>query len=167
MVNALVYHIASGQAFFSGVVLIHVAWLVGVRQGGRWPARARNALALAGLLLIAVSATPLPMGFYLVAGMASLAWLAAEGIEAGAAQRVRPWPRLAVLAVWWVGMAMELPYHQMPQVPRMGDPVVVVVGDSLAPVWAGSARPGPGCSPTCAASGCKTSRWRGPTWPRR
>jgi hypothetical protein len=79
MVNALVYHVASGQAFFSGFVLIEQAVLTTFRAGGRWLSLWRTISACAGLLLIAVSATPLPEWFYLVAAVTTLVWIGLEG----------------------------------------------------------------------------------------
>lgn len=130
--NALVYHIASGQAFFSGVALISLAVLLAVRPGGRWRAFGRTVLACLGLILIAVSATPLPGWFYVVAGGLSLVWVGLEGATRTKWQGGKPWLRGAALAVWWLGVGLELPYHVPPAVPRLGNPKVFVVGDSLS-----------------------------------
>jgi len=144
MTNALIYHVASGQAFFSGVALILMAVLSAFRTGGRWLALARTVAAYFGLALVAVSATPLPSWFYLTAAALWFAWLAAEGSSRGSALRSRHRLRCAVLAVGGLGAALELPYHLAPALPRIGDPRVYVVGDSIsagmggeAETWAG------------------------------
>jgi acyl-CoA thioesterase I len=48
-----------------------------------------------------------------------------------------------VIAVWWLGVVLELPFHLMPVVPRMGDPQVHVVGDSISAGLGGDAAPWP------------------------
>jgi len=106
--------------------------LAASRTGGRRAALARTCPACAGLLLIAVSATPLSGWFYLVAGTVSLAWLGAEGLPVGVSRRAKSRLRLALLAAWWTGVGLELPYHRTPPVPRLGDPPVYVVGDSVS-----------------------------------
>ena len=79
MVNALVYHIVSGQAFFSGVALISLAAFLATRPHGRWSSLGRTSLARVGLVLIVVSATPLPIWFYVVVGTGRIAWIWIEG----------------------------------------------------------------------------------------
>ncbi len=130
--NALVYHMASGQAFFSGFVLIEQAVFTGFRAGGRWLSLWRTISACAGLLLTVVSATPLPGSFYLVAVVTTLAWIGLEDSTWSWARNSRVWLRYAVIAVWWLGTVLEVPFHLMPVVPRMGNPQVYVVGDSIS-----------------------------------
>jgi len=75
MTNALVYHVASGQSFFSGVALIWLAAILAWRASGRRAGPIRMAVGGLGLSLVGASATPLPIGFYAVAGGATLTWL--------------------------------------------------------------------------------------------
>ena len=37
-----------------------------------------------------------------------------------------------MLAVWWLGIALEVPYHVMPTMPRLPDAKVFLIGDSLS-----------------------------------
>jgi len=143
MVNALVYHIASGQAFFSGAALIQLAALSAFYPGGRWPARSRTVSACAGLILVAVSASPLPAWFYLAAGPVTLAWTSVERSIKTTFQCTRVWLRVAVLGIWSLGTAQELPFHRAPTVLPMGDPQVFVVGDSLSAGMGGEAETWP------------------------
>lgn len=130
--NAVVYHIASGQAFFSGVALISLAVSLAFRPRNRWLAFSRTVLACLALILITVSATPLPGWFYLIAGVASLVWIGLEGSSRARWQRGKPWLRGLVLAIWWLGVALELPCHVVPLIPRLSRPKIYVVGDSLS-----------------------------------
>ncbi len=129
--NALIYHIASGHAFFSGVVLIVLAAITTFRPARRWSSLARTLSACVGLILIAVSSTPLPTWFYGFAGLVSLSWIGIEGSSTEALQRPRLVLRYAVIAVWMLGVAMELPYHVSPRLSRNGNPALYIVGDSL------------------------------------
>ncbi len=72
MLNALIYHIASGHAFFSGIASIHLAAILSFGSPNRVRSLARTISALLGLLLIAFSATPLPVWFYLIAVIVTL-----------------------------------------------------------------------------------------------
>jgi acyl-CoA thioesterase-1 len=130
--NTVVYHIASGQAFFSGVALISLAVSLAFRPRNRWLAFSRTVLACLALILIAVSATPLPSWFYVMAGGLSLVWIGIEGSSRARWQRGKPWLRALVLAIWWLGVALELPYHVVPLIPILGRPKIYVVGDSLS-----------------------------------
>jgi acyl-CoA thioesterase-1 len=143
MTNALVYHVASGQAFFSGVVLILLAVLSAYRKGSRWRAFGRTVAACLGLTLIAISATPLPAWFYIISAAVWLAWLMVERGSSRASLRSRQALRYAVLAAWGTGAALEIPYHLTPALPRMGNPAVYVVGDSISAGMGGEAETWP------------------------
>ncbi len=69
--NWLVFHIASGQAFFTGVALVILAALAST-----WSHAARRRIAtfcfLIGSIAIVVSATPIPFWVYGVAGLVRL-----------------------------------------------------------------------------------------------
>jgi acyl-CoA thioesterase-1 len=132
MTSAIVYAVASGQAFFVGVVLVSLAALLGFAGGGRWPALGRMAAALWGLALVAFSATPLPPWYSLLAGPLVLAWLVTERGSGLVPACGRRGLRIAVLAACAVGAAIEIPYHIMPAIAPMGAPTVFVVGDSIS-----------------------------------
>src|SRR5437764_1030097 len=55
MTNAAIYHVASGQSFFSGVALVVLAVLATRIPASGWSATARTVAACAGLTLIAGS----------------------------------------------------------------------------------------------------------------
>jgi hypothetical protein len=110
----LLYHVLSGHAYFSGVAFIQIAWLIALYSGGRWPAVVRAVAACVGLILVAVSATPLPTWFYLIAGPATLVWIWLESSTRTTARRSRRWFRCAVPAMWGLGIVLELPIHLVP-----------------------------------------------------
>ena len=127
----VIYHIGSGQAFFSGICLIQLAALSAFLRRGRYVAFCRVASACAGVILVAVSSSPLPAWFYGIAGAVTLSWIAVEGSSRTTLGRVGLGLRYATLAVWWLGIALELPFHLMPTLPRLPNPQLFLVGDSL------------------------------------
>jgi acyl-CoA thioesterase-1 len=132
MTTALVYHFASGQAYFSGIALIWLAVWLAWRRAGRWWSLGRTVLALTGLIFIAGSATPAPPWFTMLASMISVAWIGFEGTTSDRFRSLRVGLRLAVVAVWFLGACLELPFHRMPTVEVRGNPVVYVIGDSIS-----------------------------------
>jgi acyl-CoA thioesterase-1 len=132
MKDALIYHVASGQAFFSGVALVQLALMLSLRPMSRWASFGRRVGACGGLALIAASATPLPAWLWVAAVGVTVFWIGVEGSAGAGLRRLQPWLRGAVLGLWWLGVALEWPYHRMPAIPRLGDPPLYVVGDSVS-----------------------------------
>lgn len=132
IMNVLVYHFVSGNAFFSGNALLLAGILIRtLLDHPSWRITGR-AMVLSGAGFITLSATPLPLTVYLVWSLLTIAWLAA--IE-GSWFRDR-WKRiligvcaaLAPLAT----TAIELPYHVAPSVPENSYDTLYVIGDSIA-----------------------------------
>src|SRR4051812_29000303 len=117
--NALIDHVASGRAFFSGLGAIALAWLLSVGTRGRLVRPARTLLVMTGAILCVASATPLPWWAWGVGAAVLTAWLIVEGRER---TRARPWVRGAALATLASGVAVEAPYHRTPALPRLGSP---------------------------------------------
>ncbi len=132
MEDWVVYHIGSGHAFFSGLFLIQLAALSAFMNRGRWFAFCRIVSACAGVILVAISSTPLPVWFYASAGAITLAWLVVDGFTKTAHRRMRLALRFATLAAGCLGIALELPYHLMPAIPPLQNAQVFLVGDSLS-----------------------------------
>jgi acyl-CoA thioesterase-1 len=132
MANALIYHCLSGQAFFSGVVLVQLSWLFAFFQRGRRLTVFRVVLTCTGLILIAVSATPLPAWWYLIAGAITVAWIGFDSAKKATYPRLKLWLRCATPVVLWMSIAIELPFHLVPKLPVMENPAVFIIGDSLS-----------------------------------
>lgn len=139
LMNAVVFHIASGQAFFTGAVLVAIALLIRPRADRRWVTRLRLAALFLGLCLVAVSATPFPIPIYVCVVLLTMAavigtWKAAPQHRAG---RLLLWVSLAL----WAGMlAWEAPYHFVPRIPPWNSGTTLfVIGDSVS---AGMETPG-------------------------
>lgn len=123
--NFLVYHIGSGQSFFSGVALVVVAAVASTRSHPI--AKRIAALAfLLGAAAIVLSSSAVPYWCYAVAGCATAAWVASGWIE-----KRRRWTPFAMIAAWLVAAAFEGPYHVSPTLIPAPSRSVAVIGDSI------------------------------------
>jgi len=127
----LVFHVASGQSFFTGAACLTVAVCLSASKKRRHIRITRNALVYLGGTLVFVSATPLPPWFYLLLLIASLLWLAGEGFDGRVPARLILGLRVAVATIWLAAVLVELPYHLSPRVPQLGHPILGIIGDSV------------------------------------
>ncbi|WP_406694576.1 GDSL-type esterase/lipase family protein [Singulisphaera sp. Ch08] len=127
----LVFHVASGQSFFTGAACLIVA--VGLSALARRPYLRilRNTLVFYGVTLIFLSATPLPPWFEILLVLASLSWVAGEAFRGRLPARVVLGLRVAVAILWAGAMLVEGPYHLAPTVPQLGRPILGIIGDSV------------------------------------
>ncbi|QDU40757.1 Esterase TesA precursor [Maioricimonas rarisocia] len=123
--NGLVFHIVSGDAFFSGGCLV-VAGLAGPLSSTPVVRRGSLLAVVIGLVLVAASSTPLPYWCYGLLASTMLLWLVAL--------RVPRWQKKAVGAAavaWLAAMAVEVPYHVAPKLKPVSARAMTVVGDSV------------------------------------
>jgi acyl-CoA thioesterase-1 len=131
MANVLIYHVYSGQAFFSGAALVQMVWIAGFFERRAWLAAMRAICACSGVILIAVSATPLPVWFYLIAVTITLMWMALDVVTRTGHRLWKLCLQWAMAAALVLGVALEVPFHLAPELPALGNPPVFIVGDSL------------------------------------
>jgi acyl-CoA thioesterase-1 len=120
----------SGAAFFAGVggVLAGVA-LFSVRRRD-WSVKAATLFSFLGLILVTLSATPLPYWFYATAGVLTLTWLVSERLRRA---RRHSWLlRRAVVVCCVAALALEIPYHLTPALPPAGRPTLYLFADSVS-----------------------------------
>lgn len=123
--NWLVVHVLSGQAFFTGVVLISIAALAS-RQS-KPIARRITALAfLIGVIAIAISSTAIPYWYYAVAFVVTIAWFASHFVKTW--QR---WSAFAVVAAWMIAAVLEIPFHITPSLTPARSRSITIIGDSV------------------------------------
>ena len=123
--NLIVYHIASGQSLFSGVLLILLAVAVSTSQQ---PHRKRYAplIYFVGLILVVTSSTAIPM---LIAGavlLATLTWL--TSLRWKSPGRII---NVLTIASWFAVVACELPHHVVPAPQPVDRHAITVIGDSV------------------------------------
>lgn len=121
----LVYHIASGHAFFTGVGLVILAVLVSRRNK---PIANRIAVSafLIGAVAITISSTPIPYWYYVVALVPTVAWVISRYVKSW-----NRWAPTAVVAVWLVAASLEIPYHMTPSLSPATERSIAVIGDSV------------------------------------
>ncbi|QDV16254.1 Esterase TesA precursor [Gimesia panareensis] len=123
--NPIVYHIASGQSFFTGCTLIILAAMLSLNDK-QWTRRMMGFSFLLGVIAVVVSSTPLPWWSYSVLGTVILIWLVAQLRK----QRQRGFT-YAVIVVWLAAVGMELPCHRLPHVEPVSERSMTVIGDSV------------------------------------
>src|SRR4051812_32795571 len=96
----LVFHVASGQSFFTGAACLIAAVCVSALGEWRHKRIIRNILVLLGGTLVFVSATPLPTWSYLLLLVLSLLWWAGEASLGRVPDRLILGSRVAVVIVW-------------------------------------------------------------------
>lgn len=129
-VDWFLYHVASGHAFFSGLCLIVCAVLLAAVRKSHLR-RAATVLLLAGTLLVAISATPLPWFVYAVAAVAVAVGLYAELHHDRLSRRRLIVARSTAIAAIVVTVAWELPYHLPARLEPRTDASLAVIGDSV------------------------------------
>ncbi len=121
----LVYHIASGHAFFTGVGLVILAVLVS-RRNKPISNRIAALAFLIGAVAITISSTPIPYWYYVVALVPTVAWVISRYVKSW-----NRWAPTAVVAVWLVAAALEIPYHMTPSLSPATERSIAVIGDSV------------------------------------
>jgi acyl-CoA thioesterase I len=133
--NWLIYHIAGGQAFFSGVALVIVAAWASARSD-----RLAKHVTICGFLLgaaaIAMASAAIPYWWYGIAVVVTTAWVIARLQRDGGAWR--RWTPFAMIGVWAVAAAIEAPYHIMPTLVPAPSRSLAVIGDSVTAGMGGS-----------------------------
>jgi acyl-CoA thioesterase I len=129
--DQVIYHIASGQAFFVGAALILLGLALSILIKSSRLMIFRNLAVFLGVIWVAISATPLPYWFYSLLGLVTLVWLGSEWFRAKVKKHLLGAFRAIVFVCWAVALAMELPYHFAPSLPSLGRPELFVIGDSV------------------------------------
>jgi acyl-CoA thioesterase-1 len=128
----VIYLFGSGLVFFLGVGLLVLAAAAFTFLACGWSRILATVITLTGLVLIALSATPLPLWFYLLGAGGTFAWLFAERSKKPWFQTHRREFRLLALALWAVGVAMEAPYHLTPRLSLNDHRDLYILGDSVS-----------------------------------
>lgn len=123
--NPLVFHIVSGDAFYSGVALLLAAAVASI---GSKPIHRRLAVLtfLIGVLVVVLSSTALPIWCYGVAGGATLFWIGAQFTP-----KHRRLSAALMAASWLFAVGVEAPYHVQPTLSPARERSLTIVGDSV------------------------------------
>ncbi len=123
--NWLVYHIASGHAFFTGVALVIIAAIASLRSNAVTK-RITVWAFLFGVIAIAISSTPIPYWYYAVTLVVTVLWAISRYVK-----KWRRWSAIAVIAAWVIAAALEIPHHITPTLHPTSTRSITVIGDSV------------------------------------
>jgi acyl-CoA thioesterase-1 len=131
--NWVIFIFGSGAAFFLGVALIVGG--VAIMTFGRWKGLPLVAtlFTAVGLILVVVSATPLPYWFYVAALVVSLVWIVVERVHWKSLHpNWRQSLRVAVVTLWLGSALAEVPFQRNPALQPMGRPTLYLLADSVS-----------------------------------
>lgn len=123
--NVLVYHIVSGQSFFTGITLLILA-VVASTVRHRLFSRVSFLGFVVGAIAVVVSSTAIPYWYYAVVIVVTLGWIAAVISKTFLRKAA-----IAAVIVWLIAALIELPFHLMPLLHRSPDRSIAIIGDSV------------------------------------
>ena len=123
--NGLVFHLISGEAFFSGLVFVGLG--IGItRQANKFLRRLSPVLLVLGILLVGLSTTPIPYWLYGLLTALTVTWLIVPQHL-----RWRRWVLLGAGCGWFVAGVLEIPYLFVPVVAPVPTRSLTIIGDSV------------------------------------
>ena len=128
----VIYFVGSGVAFFVGVAFVMLGVAISPFIAGRALQLARNLAVFIGGVLVAISAAPLDWWLYALLGALTAIWLPLEWCKAIVPRKTVITGRLGVLSIWLFASAIEMPYQITPSLPPMGNPKLLLIGDSVS-----------------------------------
>jgi hypothetical protein len=131
-INCAIYQVGSGNAFYFGVAGILLGLAISPFLPKKRLGLLRNLAVSIGGIFVAISATPLPWWFYAALTAITLVWLPLEWRKSFIPKKSIFAARMGMLLLWLTALGMELPYHFMPVLPALGNPVSFVIGDSIS-----------------------------------
>jgi acyl-CoA thioesterase-1 len=140
--NAILLYFADGTPFFVGSGLLIVAAIADIWFGSRaWRLLSRIGIVL-GVLLVAISSTPLSPWFYAVWGVSVIWMLFDRRNEWGVTSRSQV-ARASVVLLSIVAMLFEFPYVLRPPIDVGDADHFVVIGDYISAGFGGDVVPWP------------------------
>lgn len=123
--NGLVFHVVSGQAFFSGVLLIVLA--IAMSASSKRPLKRLSLLAsIVGMIAVVVSSTPIPYWCCAILAITTAAWIVFLYKKAR-----KPWTGYVAIVAWLIAVAVEIPYHVAPTLKPASSRSITIIGDSV------------------------------------
>ena len=124
--NPIVFHVASGHAFFTGIALV-IGGLRSFQRMARLFFRRLTVITfVAGVIAIAIASTAISYWYYAVAACTTFVWITSYFHVSW-----RPWTARAMIVVWTVAGLLEIRYHITPSLRPIADRTVTVIGDSV------------------------------------
>ena len=128
----IVFHIISGDALYSGAILLLIAIAITATSRKRAFRAITAILALSGLALVILSATPTPLWLLIAWLLITIAWFVLEPLRSPAFRKFRFAARAAAAVTILALVALEIPHARTPRVPCPPTTRVCVIGDSIS-----------------------------------
>jgi acyl-CoA thioesterase-1 len=129
--GVVVYFFGGGFAFFVGATFILLAIILELERCGRW-SRGSSITAILGMILVVLSAVPLPIWVYAVLFASTLALLIAQHWRRTIPPRWMTTARVCIAGMWVGAVAFELSYQFVPHVSTAPQPRLYLFGDSVS-----------------------------------
>ncbi len=123
--NGLVFHIVSGQAFFTGIGLI-IAAIVSAELDKRFARHLIGIALILGTLLVVTSSTAIPYWLYAVSIVAMIAWIISRFVSGW-----KRWAPAVAVGAWLIAAVGEIPFHVTPRLAPASSRSITVIGDSV------------------------------------
>jgi lysophospholipase L1-like esterase len=127
----LLFHFVSGDSLYTGFALILMGVVLPGRRGGRLGAVTRDLLVLFGVLLGFASAAPLSAVWYVLLGIATIAWLVCVHFQSPKLAVARTLATGILLVTAGGGVAWEARHLRFALAP-VRQASLIVVGDSIS-----------------------------------
>jgi acyl-CoA thioesterase-1 len=123
--NPIVFHLASGHSFFTGIALVILA-VFASRSQSRIAHRSAVVLFLIGVIGIVLSSTPVPYWLYGIAAIGTILWFVSAFVKSW-----RVWAHWVAIAGWLVLAVVEVRYQFLPRLKLATTRSMTVIGDSV------------------------------------
>lgn len=123
--NPVVFHIASGDSYFTGIALVFAA-IACFRSRSSRVKRLTGVTMILGVVAIALASTAIPYWIYAVAGLTLVAWMISN-----LAGRWQTGTALAACIATAVLLLTELPWHRTPGLSPVSQATMTVITDSV------------------------------------
>ena len=130
-IGRFVWFCAAGKSFFPGVGLLILAAVLPIYKRVIWIDPLRYTFIILGVVLIFLSATPLYGWFYVIWGLAFVAFLYVV-LQWKKDSRKSAFIRIIFILICLTAIVMELPFHLSPRMPNKSCSKLYVIGDSVS-----------------------------------
>lgn len=130
--NNLIFHFASGKAFFSGCLLLLLAGVILFGTKRKIARIISLCLAIIGIAFIVLSATPLPLWFYGLWCVILILWLLLDFLIPHHRPKYSLIIRIVFILYIIAMIAYEANYYRTPFLPDLKYQNIFVLGDSIS-----------------------------------
>ena len=132
IVTLVAVHFVDGDVFFLGIAALITASVVKIffRKTARFPLSRLGIFA--GVILVGLSSTPLPLWFYCLWGIAILGALFDRKNNLEVLSIRKNLVSIILIVLSLIAAMAELPYHMQPSIPIGHANKIIVIGDSIS-----------------------------------